>query len=107
MGVSLSLMNKKGFFTGIIVLGVLLVVGFFWFVGEMNGEDEEFEEGCIKIQTTCCPCNMGGEEKCVLESEVAEYEDKLSECSESLICAASYNCKIDSCEYVAGECVAA
>jgi len=99
-------MNKRGLITGLIVILVLLVVGFFWFVGQMN-KGEELVENCVKIQTTCCPCNMGGQEMCVLESQVSEYEINSSECSPTMICSAVFNCEIESCEYVDGECVAA
>jgi hypothetical protein len=95
-------MDKKGLVGLVIVLGVLLVVGGIWFVLQMN---EEAEKECIKVQTSCCPCSMGGSEKCVLASEVEEYEDVLSECEEGLLCAAFYACEIEFCEYVDGECV--
>ncbi len=107
-------MDKNGLIGMIIVGGVLLVLGFFWFVGAPNGHDpagpewksEEEDVKCIKVQTTCCPCNMGGQEKCVLESEVEKYEMNLSECSENLVCIALYACQIESCEYIEGGCVA-
>ncbi len=95
-------MNKRGLIGTIVIVGILLVAGFFWFVGEYNSE-EEVE--CVKIQTTCCPCNMGGEEKCVLENEVDDYSVNLSECPENQFCMAMFNCKIESCEYINGECV--
>jgi len=92
-------MDKKGLVGLIVVVGILLVVGFVWFVFQVGGE------GCVNVRTSCCPCNMGGTEKCVLASEVGEYEKNLSECSENMLCSAVYNCKIESCEYVDGECV--
>ena len=87
----------------IILAGLLLVVRFFWFVEETNLNEESIK--CVKIQTTCCPCNMGGEEQCVLVSEAEDYSANLSECSENGICVAMFNCKIESCEYVDGGCV--
>ena len=95
-------MNKKGLVGLIVVIVVLLVVGFFWFVAEWNSEDVE----CVKVQTSCCPCSMGGSEECVLASEFEEYEEALSECEEGLLCAAVYSCVIESCGYVDGGCVA-
>ena len=95
-------MEKKGLVGLIVVVGILLVVGFVWFIGNLDGGTEE----CVKVQTSCCPCSMGGTEDCVLASEVGEYEDDLAGCDEGLICAAVYNCKIESCEYLDGECVA-
>ncbi|MCK5320984.1 hypothetical protein KAJ38_00215 [Candidatus Pacearchaeota archaeon] len=97
-------MDKKGFVGLIVVLGVLLVVGFFWFIGEKGFNEENVE--CVKVRTTCCPCNMGGKEKCVLASEVKEYEVNLSECPEDLVCLAVYSCEIESCGYIDGKCVA-
>ncbi|MFH1291263.1 MAG: hypothetical protein ABIH79_01775 [archaeon] len=96
-------MDKKGLIGMIVIAGILLVVGFFWFVGETNLNEESIE--CVKIQTTCCPCNMGGEEQCVLASEVTKYKENLSECLENGVCIAMFNCQIESCEYVDGECV--
>ena len=115
-------MNKKGVLIEIIVVGVLLVVGFFWFTYQSGLENglkneslsdvlkekvDEYLEECVKVQTTCCPCNMGGVEKCVLKSEVEEYEIDPSDCSENLFCTAMFNCQIESCEYIDGDCVAA
>ena len=45
---------------------------------------------------------MGGQEKCVLANEAENYVSK--NCSDDLICAAVYNCEIESCEYIDGEC---
>jgi hypothetical protein len=108
MSVGLFGMSRGVWFLvfGILVLG--LAVGFFWLDEEIEEEasTNESEVECVKIRTSCCPCNMGGKEACVLASEVEEYEEKLSECSEGLICAAVYNCEIESCGYVEGECVA-
>lgn len=104
-------MNKKGFFTGIIILGILLVVGFFWFVGEMNGEEEEVEDvcevdsDCVKVQTGCCACSSGGTEKCVAKSFESNYLEMLENCSELTVCAQVFNCEIESCGCVDGRCV--
>ena len=55
-------MNKKGLVGIIIILGVLLVVGFFWFVGEYNKNGVVSEnEGCVPAScchsTTCVPAS--------------------------------------------------
>jgi len=97
-------MNKRDLIGLVIIVGILLVMGFFWFI-EWDDEKDLGDVECVKVQTSCCPCNMGGEEKCVLESEIKEYEEKLLKCSEGLICAAVFNCAIESCEYIGGECV--
>ena len=93
-------MDKKGLIGLIVVVGILLVLGFVWFVFQMDGDVD-----CVKVQTTCCPCNMGGSEKCVLSSEAGGYEENLSDCPDDLACVALYSCKIESCEYVDGECI--
>jgi len=79
-------MNKKGFFTGLIILIVLLVVGFFWFVGKTGSEDLA-EEKCVPA--SCCHAS-----ECVWESEAPN-------CSGS-ICTAV--CMAGSMDCGAGEC---
>ncbi len=95
-------MNKRGLISEIIVILVLLVVGFFWFVGEWNSG--EFKE-CVKVESGCCSCANGGEEMCILKSE-AEKIEKEKNCSGDVFCAAVYSCEIESCEYLDGKCVA-
>lgn len=99
-------MNKKELVGVILIVGVLVVVGFFWSVGN-TGFNEEIEEGieCVKVRTTCCPCSMGGVEKCVLASEIDKYSN-LSKCPKNFICPTVYSCEIESCEYIDGECIA-
>ncbi|MFH0808830.1 MAG: hypothetical protein V1888_04425 [archaeon] len=102
-------MDKKGL-VGLVVVGILLVVGFFWFVGE-KGRDEvdevfcEIDDDCVKVQVGCCPCNMGGAESCVNREFELGYSDALSECSATTICAAVFSCEIESCGCVEGVCV--
>lgn len=56
---------------------------------------------CVKIKTTCCPCNNGGEEKCVLKEDVLKYNEGLKSCPGrgELICATVFNCKNNICKY--------
>ena len=96
-------MKKRVLIVAIVVLVILFVTGFFWFIVGNNSEEEV---SCIKIQTSCCPCNMGGQEKCVSETEVDKYKINLSDCPEHQSCIAMFNCQIESCEYIDGECVA-
>ncbi len=63
------------------------------------------KEKCVKQQVTCCPCQMGGEERCMLESEAKIWREKLENCSENLFCLAVYNCKATKCKYENGKCV--
>lgn len=84
------------------LLLIFLTLVIFFCIG--LGDNDEGE--CVKIQTTCCGCNMGGEEKCVLKDEVGDYEKNLSGCSPTVLCSAVFNCEINSCEYVGEECVA-
>lgn len=102
---------NKNLFLIITILIVLFVIVFFIFQGEEIEKENEFvvscetDSDCVKVQTTCCPCNAGGKEECVSASEVEFYEKKLSECPENLICTQVYNCKIKSCSCINGECV--
>jgi len=64
----------------------------------------EKSEDCIKMQTTCCQCNMGGEEKCVLKSNSSLYMPKNCPPDKELICLAMYNCNIKNCSCIQGSC---
>jgi len=59
-------------------------------------------EDCVKVQTTCCSCNMGGEEKCVLKSNSSLYMP--NNCQKDVMCLAMFNCKIKSCSCIQGSC---
>lgn len=61
---------------------------------------------CTRVQLTCCPCNMGGQEGCVPRALAPIYEDKLKDCppQEQLICTALYNCKVEECVCLKGNC---
>lgn len=85
------------------VVLVLLVV---------NGQGCEQREcynnqDCIKVQITCCPCNMGGTEKCVPRLMANVYQEKLKDCppQEQLVCTALYNCKEENCSCIKGKCI--
>ena len=62
-------------------------------------------EDCVKVQTTCCSCNMGGEEKCVLKSNSSLYLPK--DCLKDAMCLAVFNCQIEKCSCVDGICESA
>jgi putative hemolysin len=59
---------------------------------------------CVKVQTGCCPCSMGGEEICINKENVGLY-DFSDKCSDRTICPAVYSCKENSCSCVNGKCV--
>lgn len=92
-------MNKKGFFTMLITVIVLLVVGFFWFVGERGEEDGNVEVNETEIVCVAASCCHASE--CVLESEAPD-------CS-GIACTMScepdtMDCGAGSCGVVDGEC---
>jgi len=62
---------------------------------------------CVKVQTTCCPCNMGGVEQCLPSSMASIYKDRLNNScppQEQLVCTALYNCKETKCTCINGKC---
>ncbi len=84
-------MNKRGLIGTVAVVGVLLVVGFFWFVGE--GE-VEVEVGCVPA--SCCHAS-----ECVWENEAPNCSNMLCTMScepETMDCGQGH------CEVVDGEC---
>lgn len=104
--------NKPLFF--IIIFLIILLIILIYFIVQGDGKKTYYfsdnnkcltDEECVKVQTTCCSCNMGGKEECVLSSESEKYSEKLKQCQEDVLCAAFENCKIKSCKCVEGECV--
>jgi hypothetical protein len=91
---------------GIVFVVAILIVALL--VVPRSREDGEAEcasdSDCVKVQTTCCSCSMGGEEKCVPKENASFYEEKLKECGENLFCAAVYNCEIEECGCEGGKC---
>ena len=67
-----------------------------------EGAECASDSGCLKVQTTCCSCNGGGEEVCAPESKAEELKAK--NCEGRQICIALYNCKIKTCECNKGKC---
>lgn len=102
--------NKKLFWI-IISLLVLLGILIFFIIAkkpEDNIKDTEFacekDSDCIKVQTGCCSCSMGGEEKCVSNPEKQKYEDILRNCDKQTMCIAMFACNIESCSCVDNKC---
>lgn len=91
----------------IVLISMILIL----FINGQEGCKPEAEcyshADCIKIQTTCCPCNMGGKEACMPRALAQIYEDKLKECplANELVCTALYNCNIQNCSCIGGRCV--
>jgi len=85
-------MNKRGMIGTIAIVGILLVVGFFWFVGEMNSDMDI--EGCVKA--SCCHSA-----ECVWESEAPGCSDV--GCTENCE-PGTMDCGAGECGVVDGEC---
>jgi hypothetical protein len=104
-------MRKKWLIVALFV-SILLIVNLFLSldykvkpIDEINVTLCVTDNDCVKVQTTCCPCSMGGKEKCIASSEKENYQNVLKECSENLICPAIYGCQIESCSCLEGVCV--
>ena len=66
----------------------------------------ESDADCIKQQTSCCSCNMGGSEQCMNKDNSDYLKTKLSnECKERTICTALYACKETSCKCINKKCI--
>ena len=59
---------------------------------------------CLKVQTTCCPCLSGGEEKCVSAKNASLYLPKNCPPQNESVCIALYNCKLEACNCNNGNC---
>lgn len=82
----------------LIIIFLALIISYLAFYNSVQTKK------CIKVQTTCCSCNNGGEQKCVLITEKEKYEINKSKCPKDLICTALYNCNENPCVYKQGKC---
>lgn len=102
--------NKFYILVFIFLLFVLLFISFLNLTNHTVKKEKLFQcnsdNDCVLQQTTCCSCNMGGNEECMSKKEAEAIEKELKqECSSNLYCIALYNCKIKSCKCVNGKCV--
>ena len=96
--------GKEVIIIAVIVVALVVIVTLTSKRGE--GLECRYDSDCVKVRTTCCPCNMGGEEQCVAKSEEGFYQNKLKEeCTGNNVCIALYACVIESCGCVEGKCV--
>ena len=99
-------MNKRALFTEIIIVGVLIVVGFFWFThqsGLENGLENETLGDAIGeyLGEECVPASCCHATECVLKNKAPNCD--------GMFC--TMNCEPDtldcgqgSCEFVNGKC---
>ena len=102
---SRSKMNEFSLiFTIVFIIAVFLIIVFVISTSSENQTGVECIEDsdCIKIQTTCCPCEMGGIEKCVPYRQHKLFEPQ--ECSENPVCIALYNCEVKDCLCINKKC---
>ena len=105
---------KKEFFLGIavllIIISLLIVIVFFLSktTNEINQNAEcSIDSDCVKQETTCCSCEMGGEEACMTKENAKIYQQQLEEkCEENGFCMTVFNCKIKKCICQEGKCTA-
>lgn len=103
-------MKKKALGNISLILTIVFILLFFTIIlfvilsfpekGELIECDSN--DDCMKVLTTCCPCEMGGIEKCVPRGQRKIYEAK--NCEEHPICIAQYNCNVEECKCLEGEC---
>ena len=89
----------------IVILALILTVFLTLRFSKIPEKNCKIDSDCVKIQTTCCSCSMGGEEKCIGKSEIKLEKEKLKTCSNDIICPAVYNCEINSCACMNNTCV--
>lgn len=93
---------------------IAIFIGLIFFIVQNNipkkdtilTKECEKDSDCIKIQTGCCSCNMGGEEKCVPILQKEKYNELLRRCDSRMVCIAMYACNIQSCNCINNKCVA-
>lgn len=103
--------KRKIYIIFIIILGVLIISSAFVYYSSKGLDKDSLgnlcvtDSDCEMTQTTCCPCSMGGQESCVLKSEIETYASQLENCSERTLCAAVYNCNQATCNCIKGKCI--
>ncbi len=108
-GVTIS--HNKTLFWIIIVLFILLIFIIALIIRNAKNENSDnvnyckTDSDCVKVRTSCCGCSSGGQEACVLKKDVNIYNERLANCTDKVLCAQVYNCKIESCSCVKGVCV--
>ncbi len=95
--------HKKIIFITLAIL--FLAIGLFitFNISDENSECSKDSE-CVLQQVSCCPCSMGGIEKCIPKEKVSFYQEKLKNCPKDIVCPAVYNCRNISCECSNGNC---
>jgi len=90
----------------IMVIILLLLAGasifLAYFLGHTKYTECESDSDCVKIQTSCCPCESSGEEQCIAKNYIPKEKD----CNKNLFCSQLYNCNIEKCVCEKGKCIA-
>ena len=89
----------------IVILALVLTVFLTLKFSKIPDKNCNVDSDCVKMQTTCCSCNMGGEEKCAGKIDIEKYKEELKTCGKNLMCIAVYNCKVNSCACVNNTCI--
>jgi putative hemolysin len=97
--------NKNLLYIPMALLAILVILVILSI--RLQGENSEckINEDCVLQQTTCCSCNMGGDEECMTKQKAEETQARLDkECSVDIMCVAMYNCNVNKCECENGNC---
>jgi len=90
-----------------VLAGILILSACFFLKSKQSSDIIGGQNAtCVKQQTTCCSCSMGGKEECVTKEEAVEIQEKLRrECKKGIVCIARYACEDFVCEYKNNSCV--
>jgi hypothetical protein len=87
----------------IAILIIVLVTVILVLIPNKNIECKT-DSDCLKVQTSCCSCNSGGQESCVPKENATLIQEQLKNCSKNMLCAEFFNCNIKSCQCKEGKC---
>lgn len=102
-------MRKREPIVMMILILIVVLIGIVGYKNMNNNSDNENQVECVKQQTTCCSCNMGGKDECMTIKDAELAQQRLDdECppANELFCSAVYRCEEFECIYENGECVA-
>ena len=102
-------MNKRAGIT--IVLGIIVIAVLIYAISyrlndsaPASNETCSVNTDCVKQQTTCCSCEMGGQEECMSQAEALKKQEDLAKCPNA-VCIAMYACQDFKCGCVNGQCM--
>jgi hypothetical protein len=107
-------MIKKSQVSMWVIVGIMIVASFILIIllwrhyttTDVNINECSTDDDCIKKQVTCCPCDKGGQERCIPKDKEEYYNVLLADCPVNLstICPVDDHCNANVCRCINNRC---